>query len=308
MSKLLRTTLTILGAMTALLLVVVIVVLFLVDPDQSRSAIEDALFDATGLELNIAGDISLTYRPYVGVTLNDVRLKNPDRPQELASASLVSLRVNPGELLGGRLLVEELHADGFHFNWYVDGDGNNWWMTERLRTASDSPQQPSAGESAALETRFSFISISNASADIQNLQQGYFYSVRDLELSSQNSNAANQPFPLQATFELIEPTAPGPWPITLSSNNRIDLDAGDIEFTDIQLALTPALLQGSIQVKDVLGDASWQAQLSTNAFALDDLVDNLLARPEQTAAPQLPGSTSPGRLSCNCRFPVTAVR
>ncbi|MBT8145912.1 MAG: AsmA-like C-terminal region-containing protein, partial [Gammaproteobacteria bacterium] len=83
--------------------------------------------------------------------------------------------------------------------------------------------------------------------------------------------------------------APGPWPITLSSNNLIDLDAGAIEISDIQLALTPALVQGSVQVQNVLGDASWQAQLTTNTFALNELLDNLLARPEQTTAPQLPG-------------------
>ena len=289
MNKLLRSTLQILGAVIALLVMGVVVVLFMVAPDQYRSVIEDAVYDATGLQLNIAGDMSLSYQPYVGVTLNDVRLRNPDRPQELASASVVSLRVNPRELLAGRLLVEELHADGFHFNWYVDGEGNSWWMTERLRQADEPDQDFSTDESAPVEVNFSFISISNASADLQNLQQGYFYSIRDLELSSQNSNAVNQPFPLQANFELIDPTAAGPWPITLSSSNRIDLENGNIEISDIQLAITPALLQGRVQIQNLFDDIEWEGRIVTNEFALNDLLDNLLARQQQSTAPELPG-------------------
>ena len=39
---------------TGTVVVVVVVVLFLIDPEQYRSTIEDAVFDATGLELNIA--------------------------------------------------------------------------------------------------------------------------------------------------------------------------------------------------------------------------------------------------------------
>jgi len=289
MNKLFRTTLIILGAVSALLVVLVVAVLFRVDPDQHRSVIEDALYEATGLQLDIAGEMSLTYRPYIGVILNDVRLRNPDRPQELASASVVSLRVDPGELLGGRLQIEELHADGFHLNWYVDADGNSWWMTERLRQASNSRQDSTTDESAPLGINFNFVSLSNGSADLQNLLNGYFYSIRDLELNSQNSNAANRSFPLQASFELIDPTAPGPWPITLSSNNRIDFENGNVEISDIQLAITPTLVQGNIQLQNLFGDLSWQGQLTTNEFALDDLLDNLLARQEQTTTPGLPG-------------------
>jgi len=290
MNKLLRNTLKILGALIALVVVLVVVVLIRIDPDQHRSAIVDAMYQATGLQLEIAGEMSLLYRPYLGVVLNDVRLRNPDRPQELASAALVSLRVDPRELLSGRLQVDELHADGFHFNWYVDAEGNSWWMTEQLSQLSNSPGSSSAAETPApLAINFNFLSISNGSADLQNLQSGLFYSIRDLELNSQNSNAENRAFPLQANFELIDPTAPGPWPITLSSNNRIDFEEGNVEVSDIQLAITPALVQGNLQLQNVFGDMSWQSQLTTNEFDLDALLDNLLARQTQASAPVLPG-------------------
>jgi AsmA protein len=289
MSKQLRTRLAILGAMIALMAVLLVVLLTTVDPNQYRSTIEDAVYEATGLELNIAGDMTLSYRPYVGVILNDLRLRNPDRPQELASASVVRLRVDPGELLGGRLLVEELHIDGIHLNWYIDEQGDSWWMTERLSRSDEAGDSPSIGGAAALKTRFKLISLGNGSADLQDLQQGYFYTVRELELSSQDSNVANQPFPLQASFELIEPTAPAPWPITLSSSNRVDLEAGSVEISEIRMTLTPALVEGNLQMQGLFGEFSWEGQLLTNEFALDALIDNLLARESQATPPGLPG-------------------
>jgi uncharacterized protein involved in outer membrane biogenesis len=289
MNKQLRNRLVIFGAVIALVAVLLVALLTMVDPNQYRSTIEDAVYEATGLELNIAGDMTLSYRPYFGVILNDLRLRNPDRPQELASAAVISLRVDPGELLGGRLLVEELHVDGVHFNWYIDEQGDSWWMTDRLSLSGAAGDNSSTEGAAALETRFDFISLSNGSADLQDLQQGYFYTIRELELSSQDSNAANQPFPLQASFELIEPTAPAPWPITLSSSNRVDLEAGTIEIADIRMAVTPALLEGKLQIQNLFDEFSWEGQLTTNEFALDALIDNLLARESQSGSPGLPG-------------------
>lgn len=289
MSRLLRITLIILGTSVAVIVSAVVALFVIIDPDQYRQAIEEAAFEATGLELNIAGDVAVTWQPYVGVTLNDVRLRNPERPQELASSSLVSLRVNPRELLSGHLLVEELRADNFHFNWYVDADGNSLWTTERLRQLQGAASGQNSDAESALTTRFNFISIANASVDIQNLQQGYYYSVRGLGINSQDSNASGQPFPVQASFDLVFPTAPRPWPVTLSTTGSMNLESGELSLGDIQLALTPALLEGEIRLQDLFGQPDWQAQLTTSEFALDDLLVNLFGEAEPMAEPRLPG-------------------
>ncbi len=289
MNKQLRNRLVIIGAVIALMAVLLAVLLTTVNPNQYRTLIEDAVFDATGLELNIAGDMTLTLRPYVGVTLNDLRLRNPNRPQELASAAMVSLRVDPGELLGGRLLVEELHVDGLHLNWYIDEQGDSWWMTDRLGRSNGAREDYDTAGATALETRFNVVSLSDGSADLQDLQRGYFYTIRELEFSSQGSNAANQPFPLQASFELIEPTAPAPWPITFSSSNRVDLDSETLEIANIRLAVTPALVEGNLQIRELFSEINWEARLFTNEFAFDALIDNLLDREPVTIAAGLPG-------------------
>lgn len=286
MSRLLRTLLKITGALVALVLVIAVVLMLRIDPGQYRPAIEEAFNDATGLTLNIAGELELAYQPTLAVVLSDVRLRNPDRPQELASVSRVSLRVDPRQLLGGTLLLEELHAEGLHLNYYVDASGESPWLTERLR------QRPTARNegSGPIQVRLDLLSSTDTSIDIQNQQQGFYYSVRDLDLNSQNSNLVGQPFALQAEFEFIDPTAPRSWPMTLAATARLDRQQGAVSLTGFQLGLTPALLQGELQLRDLYGAGSWEAALTTSEFALDDLLANLL-QPEATGqAPALPGA------------------
>lgn len=71
---------------------------YFINSGQYRSLIEDAVADNTGYELTIAGDVALDMFPTFGLTLNDVRLRNPGARQELLSTSNVVLRLNVREL------------------------------------------------------------------------------------------------------------------------------------------------------------------------------------------------------------------
>jgi len=304
MSKLLRTTLKILAVAVVVIGVFVGVLLYVVDPGRYRAEVESSVYESTGLQLTIAGDMALTYQPNLGITLNDVRLRNPQRPQELASAPRVNLRVDPAALLTGRLVVEELHVEDLHVNWYTDNDGNSLWATERLTTLRDETAGGAIADPDSPETRFNFIAVSGASVDIQNLQRGYYYSLRNLNLSSQDSNLAFLPFPVQASFQLVTPQAPSPWPVTLSTDARLDLDAGNLEISELQLALTPALLEGSISIDNLFDDYAWQARLTSSEFALDDLVDNLFGEAEESAPPTLPGTAGNNRWQTQLRASI----
>lgn len=294
MGRLLRTVLKVLASLVLLVVVLAVALVFIVDPNQYKPAIEDAVLDNTGLQLNIAGDLSLTFRPYIGVTLNDVRLRNPSRPQELASSTQISLRVAPLSLARGPLVVQELSADDFHINWYVDEAGVSIWDTgQQSDPASGLTTEPAAvttaDEESGLSANINLISIANASIDIQNLQQDFFYTIRGLDITSRDSNVENRPFPLQASFELVDHSGPKPLPFTLSSTNLINLDAGDFAIQDIQLSLTPLLLEGNIEITDLSGAMNMRGHFESNTFALDDLLAHLAEDEQATGNLALPG-------------------
>ena len=115
------------------LLVIISVGSFLfINTDQYKSLLESAVANSTGYQLNIAGDLELDLFPTMGLTLHDVRLRNPAYPLELASTSAITLRVDRSSLLTGQLLIQELLADDFHINYYVDENGSDIWDVDKL--------------------------------------------------------------------------------------------------------------------------------------------------------------------------------
>ena len=279
MGKPLNITLKVIASLVVPAVVLVLSLIFLVDPNKYKPAIQDAIKQNTGLELIIAGDLSISYRPYIGVSLNDVRLRNPSKPQELASSTLISLRVDPFSLLRGELLIEELSADDFHVNWFVDAQGVSIWDTELVSEETQQPSTETLSEDDNIESNLTaninLISIANASVGFQNLQQNYYYSIQRMNISSRNSNVENRPFSIESNFEFIDHTAPKPLPITFSSNNRINLETEEVFVEDIQLSLTPLLLRGAIELKNFTDTMNFSGELLSNTFALSDLLASL---------------------------------
>jgi len=280
MGKPLNIILKVIASLVALVILGVISLLFMVDPNQYKSVIQDAVKTNTGLELIIAGDLTLSYRPYIAVSLNDVRLRNPAKPQELASSTRISLRVDPMSLLQGELVIEELSADDFHVNWYVDAEGVSIWRTEvddvTSEPSSTQTQSEADEEGSSLSANINLISIANANIDIQNLQQNYYYSIQRMTISSRNVNVENRPFSIESSFEFIDHTAPKPHPITFFSNSRINLESGEAVVDEFRLTLTPVQLRGSFEVENFNQAMSFSGELASNTFSLSDLLSNLV--------------------------------
>lgn len=90
------------------------VLITVIDPNRYRAVLEQTVARQSGLQLQIAGDMAWTLRPVFGLSIQDVRLRNPDSPQELASLTTISLRVDPAGLLRSELNIEEFLAQDLH--------------------------------------------------------------------------------------------------------------------------------------------------------------------------------------------------
>ena len=126
-----------LGIGIAVLAAIVIAVQWVASPGQYQTALQAYIADATGYELVIAGDTELDLLPMARLTFEDVRLRNPGLPQELASASLIQLELDRGDLLRGELTIRELLVDGFHVNVYIDAAGNSIWDAGNLEAPAE---------------------------------------------------------------------------------------------------------------------------------------------------------------------------
>lgn len=275
-----------------LLVISAVLLINSVNTERNKRAIQQAILTNTGYELTIAGDMEINFFPSLGLTLNDVRLKNPNSPQELASTSAAVLQVDLRALIGGELLIEELSTDDFHVNYYVDAQGNSIWDVGRGMAGDDveeaitanieesirlAEQQASGAsdDSDMVTVSFQRIRISNASIDIQDLSQGIRYNINNLDLESNDTNLEGRPFDINVSFDFLNNGMSKATTMGLRSNIVADVNNGNISIRDLNFNLTPMLLQGQIDFSNINDAMVFEGSLKSSSFDVMGLMQTL---------------------------------
>jgi len=262
-----------LAALSAILIVASIMFTRLVI-SESRDLIKEITLANTGFELMIAGNIDIQFFPSPRVTLNDVRLRNPSYPQELASTSVAELTIDVKSLLQGDLHIRELNTNGLHVNLYTGADGINIWENTHISSMSESSEN-----SLSFESRTPFIiediQISNASVDLQNANQGLRYSIRNINFKSRNINNEEIPFSIDTDFNLVDGGMSDSLPMRLNSKISIDSDLENISIEEINFSITPMLVTGAITIDDYYGEPNYGGYLESKNVDIIGLMQNL---------------------------------
>ena len=260
-----------------------------VNTDQNKAAIQAAVLSSTGYELTIAGNMDIAFFPSVSLTLNDVRLKNPASPQELASTTAALLQVDLRALISGEIFIRELSMDDFHINYYIDALGKSNWDVETPRFSNNtnstvpvtqSTQQQSNLASAdtnsdIVSVSFERLKIDNASIDIQDLSQGLRYSVKNLNLTSSNTNIEGNPFDVEVNFTFLNNGMTKPVAMGLRGDITADINAGNIDVQNISFNVTPMLLQGDLHISGLNDDITFDGSVSSNDFDVFGLLQTI---------------------------------
>jgi AsmA protein len=283
MNKLLKFLIVVVAGLVLFSVAVVFVLFTVIDPNRYRATLETLVARQSALQLTIAGDMSWTFRPVFGLSINDVRLANPDSPQELASFSTIALKLAPLRLLRGQLEMEEFFAQNLHVNWIVDSQGNSNWPVSR--TDSTVPEDSSSANEIPINLNIEQITIRNASFSLQDQQRGINTSLQNVDINSTGTNLDNRPFPLGVSLKFVDSTAGSELDVAMQATAAIDFDAGNLRLTGMQLDISPLILNGDINVSNFMSELNWQAQLSSNNFPLPHLLANFVATDETLLPP-----------------------
>lgn len=270
-----------------------VILLMSVNTDRNKAAIQAAVLSSTGYELTIAGDMDISFFPSVGLTLFDVRLKNPTSPQELASTTAALLQVDLRALISGEIFIRELSTDDFHINYYIDADGKSNWDVEtpvfnnnsdsNTDSATSAPQSTQQqGNPVSADTNSDIVTVSferlridNASIDIQDLSQGLRYSVSNLNLVSSNTNIEGNPFDVDVNFTFLNNGMTKPIAMGLRGDITADINAGNIDVQNISFNVTPMLLQGDLHIRGLNDAITFDGSLSSNDFDVFGLLQTI---------------------------------
>jgi AsmA protein len=132
-----------LGALIALAVIAVLVVVWLVDPNTFKPRIEAAVRDATGREFALVGDIELGFFPWLALRTGEGRFGNApgfgSEPMVEWKRAQLGARLFP--LLRGELVADRVIVEGADVRLVRRADGRANW--EGLG-GEDKPEQPNA--------------------------------------------------------------------------------------------------------------------------------------------------------------------
>ena len=155
MTKILKITGLGVAALLGLLLLLAAAILLLVDPNDYRDDITAAVQNATGRELNIEGDLSLSLFPWLGLSLGETRLSNAAGEgveKDFARVESVDINVKLLPLLQQRIEMKTLHLRGLRVNLSRTADGRSNW-DDLLRPSTDEISQPAKSSAGESETK-----------------------------------------------------------------------------------------------------------------------------------------------------------
>jgi AsmA protein len=119
-----------LGALVALVVLGVLVVVWLVDPNSFKSQIEGAVRDRTGREFALVGDIELGFFPWLSLKTGEGRFGSTPEfgPEPLVTWKSARLGVKLFPLLGGDVIADRIELTGADLRLVRRADGSANWL------------------------------------------------------------------------------------------------------------------------------------------------------------------------------------
>lgn len=160
MTKLIKWLLVIGGVLVVVMVAAILLVPMFVDVQSYKPEIEKQVSKATGRTFTLGGDLDLSLFPWVGVSISDVSLGNPEgfQQKELMKIKSFEARVKLVPLLSKEIQVKQFVLDGPEIYLEKRSDGQANWMGIGQKADNTKKEEPTtsgkietpAGEPGAL--------------------------------------------------------------------------------------------------------------------------------------------------------------
>jgi AsmA protein len=262
----------ILGGIVALIVLTVIAVAMVVDPNDYKDRLEAAVEEQTGRPLTLEGDLKLSFFPWLALELGPAQLGQPPGfeagPVLVVEKAQVGVKLIP--LLGKRLEVSRLGLEGMKVNLVKNADGRTNW--EDLTAEGEEQPQPAQGEAPDIGT-IGGLSVRDAAFDYRDLQAGTRRRVQDLDIET---GAINPGEPVDLDVNVVMDEGPETATTTAKLKTVLTMDTEEERYQLARLVLD-ATQRGAEK------DAREMA-IGLRADTVDlDLKKQLLALPQFTA-------------------------
>jgi uncharacterized protein involved in outer membrane biogenesis len=277
-----KTALKIFASLLGLLVIGVLVAtvwLANVDPNQHKAWLQAQIHEATGMQVNLNGELDFSLYPWLMLAADDVQVANPPGfdGEVLASIEQFTLRARLLPLLGRNVEIDTLNLRGVNAHLITDAQGNrNWAMGsgEGNEAAADEAQDSGLPFN---DLRVGGINIENINILLEDRAADSRLTISELRFSSDDL-VYGQPINLDLAFAIAANNPPLDADVALAGTVNYDLDNGRYDIEPLRLA---AQLRGN-HLPDGQAEVSLATALHFD-FAADRFhTDSLLLQAPQT--------------------------
>ena len=283
MIKPLKIAAILLGILLALVVLLVVGLTVVIDPNQYKDRIIEAVRDNTGRELTIEGKMGWSFFPWIGIETGRLVLSNAPGfgKDPFARIEAVGVKVKLLPLLRKEITVDTFLLDGLKLNLARYPSGKTNWddlITPSPATKPDAKIKSGAGIGMG-GLNIDKVDIRRADIAWKDQMSGARYAVHNLDLKTGNI-AAGKPVDVQLAFDMESGQPPVRARVELKSRMTLDLAAQKLEVASLALSLGDLSLRTRFTGTKIIDAPSFSGGLEIAAFSPRALMDKLGARIE----------------------------
>lgn len=194
------------GGLIALIVVALLLIVLLVDPNDYRDDIERMVESKTGRKLTLGGELKLSVFPWIALETGPASLGDAPGfgPEPFVSIEEARVGVRLLPLLRGAIEVGNVRLAGARIRLITDEQGRDNWA-DLGKQGEQAPTEDKSGEPTQLPTIAGLV-IEDAAVTMENRQQKTQRVVRDFELKTGRLESG-EPFALTTGFVLDQGAA-----------------------------------------------------------------------------------------------------
>lgn len=202
MNRILKIALTLIAALAGIVVIAAVALLLFFDPNDFKAEISAAARDATGRELVIDGDLSVSFFPWIAIEMGRTQMGNAEgfgeQPFLVFDSAELSVRLMP-LLFEQQAKIGTASLHGLVVNLELDGSGRNNW--DDLSEPHDSDADASV-ESSGSPTEFdiSGVDVTDATVSYRDAAAGSAYTLSNMHFST-GAIAAGEPIDFNSEFD-----------------------------------------------------------------------------------------------------------
>jgi len=283
------------GGLALVLVAAIFMVPRLVDVQQYQPVIEEKISAATGRKVSLGGDIKLSLFPWVGVSLSDFQIANPEgfSAETFLRVNAFQAHVKVMPLLSREIYVDKVVLDGPQVNLEKLKNGRANWQgfgSEKKAAAAAESQTPAAAEQsggfAVKSLEVGEFALKGGEVAYADWQQGTSSSVTDIFLQLKDVSLT-RPLNLNfsATFEGKPIGLHGQLGPLASAGGAVGKGSIPVDLSVHIAEQLKAKLVG--QLEDVVGDVRYNFAVTSEPFSPRNLgkAMGIEVFPVQTADP-----------------------